>query len=60
MIKRILISAAFMLAAMLPVRAQDVPTVAIQNFLVSHTGVSDDTAYKIVDAIYAREREIFC
>jgi uncharacterized protein len=33
-------------------QAQDVPTVAIQNFLVSHTGVSNDTAYKMTKALW--------
>ena len=33
-------------------QTQDVPTVAIQNFLVSHTGVSNDTAYKMTKALW--------
>ena len=33
-------------------QTQDVPTVAIQNFLVSHTGVSDETAYKMTKALW--------
>ena len=31
---------------------QDVPAVAIQNFLVTHTGVSDDVVYKMVKAVF--------
>ena len=31
---------------------QDVPAVAIQNFLVTHTGVSDDVVYKMTKAVY--------
>jgi TRAP transporter TAXI family solute receptor len=30
----------------------DVPAVAIPNFLVSHTGVSNDLAYQMTKALY--------
>ena len=33
-------------------QTQDVPTAAIPNFLVTHTGVSDDLAYRMTKAIY--------
>jgi len=36
----------------------DVPTAAIQNFLVTHTGVSADTVYKMVKAIFEHKDEL--
>ena len=43
--------------AMIPAKTyegqdQDVPAVAIQNFLVTREGVSDDTVYKMVKAVF--------
>jgi len=44
-------------AAMIPAHTyegqdQDVPTAAIQNFLVTRVGVSDDVVYKMVKAVF--------
>lgn len=39
-------------------QAQDVPTAAIQNFLVSHIGVSADTVYKMVKAVFEHQDEL--
>ncbi len=33
-------------------QTEDVPTAAIPNFLVTHTGVPDDTVYRMVKAMY--------
>ena len=33
-------------------QAADVPTASINNFLVTHSGVSDDIAYKMAQALY--------
>ncbi len=33
-------------------QTEDVPTAAIPNFLVTHAGVSDDTVYRMVKAMY--------
>jgi len=33
-------------------QAKDVPAIAITNFLVTHSGVSDDTVYKITKAMW--------
>jgi TRAP transporter TAXI family solute receptor len=33
-------------------QTEAVPTVAIKNFLVSHTGVSDDTVYAMTKALF--------
>lgn len=33
-------------------QTKDVPSIAIQNFLVSHHGVSEDTAYKMTKALW--------
>ncbi|WP_332815789.1 TAXI family TRAP transporter solute-binding subunit [Ramlibacter sp.] len=33
-------------------QAKDVPTAAIPNFLVTHSGVSDDVAYQMTKALY--------
>jgi hypothetical protein len=34
-------------------QAADVPTIAINNFLVSHSGVSDDLVYQMTKALFA-------
>jgi len=39
-------------------QATEVPTVTIQNFLVSHEGVSTDTAYKMTKAIFEHLPEL--
>ncbi|MCV0438012.1 MAG: TAXI family TRAP transporter solute-binding subunit [Hydrogenophaga sp.] len=33
-------------------QTEDVPTAAIPNFLITHSGVSDDTAYRMAKAMY--------
>jgi hypothetical protein len=36
----------------------DVPAVAIQNFLVTHTGVSEDVIYKMVKAVFENKEQL--
>jgi TRAP transporter TAXI family solute receptor len=39
-------------------QASDVPSIAVQNFLVTHEGVSNDTAYKMTKALWENLDEL--